>query len=333
MIVALYFSLATYSFNVQDISVNRPQKTSKDVPTNPSEPSGDALTDPPEPLWFTIQGLVYHEVNLTYAELEGFPMVSEVVQLHCVGSGNGTNGPAVTYNWTGVPLFYLLNMAGVIPGTYRKVVFNATDGYSDSVPLDVAMDPTTILALKANGKDLRQVTGFGSDYRIVLPGRWGYKWVKLISQIVVVDYDYNGTSEKLGDSDLAMRPNVVMPQTSPPTLNFTVTGYEDDPISVLTNSTIESFNDYQENQLTFTITGPQGTSGYFYVTIPKQVLGEQYYVFVDQNQTSYTLTTTNDFAYLWLTYTNGIHNIEIEGTLMASAPSGGGACSTGRYLT
>jgi DMSO/TMAO reductase YedYZ molybdopterin-dependent catalytic subunit len=320
-IVAFSFSLVAYSINVQDTSVDRSQKTPENVITNTSEP-----------LWFTIEGLVYSKLNLTYAELEGFPMVSEVAELHCVGAGNGTFGPSVTYNWTGVPLFYLLNMAGVIPGAYRKVVFNATDNFSDSIPLDMAMNPTTLLGLKANGTDLRQLSGFGSDYRVVLPGRWGYKWVKLIRQIVVVDYDYNGTYEKNGLSDLAMRPNAVMPQTSPPTVNFTVTGHEGNPIRVLTNSSIESFRDYHENQLTFNISGPQGTSGYFYVTIPKQVLGEPYNVWIDKKQTPYALTTTNDFAYLWFTYTHSSHSIEIEGSPNVSVAPGGGACISKKIM-
>ncbi len=246
-------------------------------------------------------------------------MVSEVAELHCVGSGNGAYGPTVTYNWTGVPLFYLLSMAHVIPGANRKVVFNTTDGFSDSLLLDEAMDPTTLLGLKANGTDLRQVIGFGSDYRIVLPGRWGYKWVKLIKQIVVVDYNYNGTYEKLGLSGAALRPGIDMPQTSPPTVDFTIAGFENYAVRVMTSSYVQSFENHMGNQLTFNVTGPEGTSGYFYVTIPRQVFEKPYSVLVDKQQTSYTLTITNDFAYLLFTYPHSSHTVEIEGSLVVRA--------------
>jgi DMSO/TMAO reductase YedYZ molybdopterin-dependent catalytic subunit len=101
------------------------------------------------PLWFIIEGLVKNPLNLTYAELTNFPMVSEVTMLQCVGSGVPPNGPSVVYNWTGAPLFYLLNMAMVISGDYREVIFNASDGFSSSITLETAMDPTTILALEA----------------------------------------------------------------------------------------------------------------------------------------------------------------------------------------
>ncbi len=99
------------------------------------------------PQWFTVEGLVERRLNLTYAELEEFPQVSEVAMLQCVGGGQG--GPKVTYNWTGVPLFYVLEMAKVVPGTYREIVFNSTDGFSSSITLQTAMEPTTLLGLKA----------------------------------------------------------------------------------------------------------------------------------------------------------------------------------------
>jgi DMSO/TMAO reductase YedYZ molybdopterin-dependent catalytic subunit len=280
-----------------------------------------------EPSSFVIDGLVENRLNLTYMQLESFPLVSEFAELHCVGSGDGRGGPSVKYVWTGVPLFYLLNLADVIPGTYRKVVFNATDGYSDSVPLDVAMNPTTLIGLKANGTDLRHLSGFGSDYRLVLPGRWGYKWVKLIQQISVVDYNYNGTYESYGDSDDAMRPNMTLAQINPPSFNYTTAWGE---IEALTNSSIESFTINHGNQLTFNVTGSEGTSGYFYVIVPRNLLIQPYQVSLDGEPTSYTLTVSNNYAYFWLTYAHSSHIIQINGVGSPSGNSGGGPHSTFR---
>lgn len=275
-----------------------------------------------EPSSFVIDGLVENRLNLTYMQLESFPLVSEFAELHCVGSGDGRGGPSVKYVWTGVPLFYLLSLAEVIPGTYRKVVFNATDGFSDSVPLDVAMNPTTLIGLKANGTDLRQLSGFGSDYRLVLPGRWGYKWVKLIKQISVVDYNYNGTYESYGDSDVALRPNMTLAQTNPPSFNYTTAWGE---IEALTNSSIGSFTINQGKQFAFSITGLEGTSGYFYVMVPRNLLIQPYQVSLDGEPASYTLTVSNSYAYLWLTYAHNSHIIQINGVGSALNPGGGGA--------
>ncbi len=54
----------------------------------------------------SIYGDVNRPLNLTYAELLSFPMVSEVAELKCVDGF-----PDVTGNWTGIPLFYLLTLA------------------------------------------------------------------------------------------------------------------------------------------------------------------------------------------------------------------------------
>jgi hypothetical protein len=263
------------------------------------------LVDSPE--WLVIEGLVEDPLNLTYAELMSFPLVSEVTMLQCVGSGQG--GSSVTYNWTGVPFFYLLSMAKVIPGAYRKVVFNATDGFSDSVPLETAMEPTSILALKANGTDLEHVTGFGSGYRAVFPCRWGYKWVKWIKQIIVVDYDYKGTYEQYGLSDEAIRPNCTMPSTYPP-----IQTYRQYAVRALSNSSITSFKFESYTRLIFNVAGSQGDTGYFYTMFSKRLLGTPYQVYADGNQINFSQTDADSNVYLYFTYTHGINNITINGT-------------------
>jgi len=261
------------------------------------------------PEWFVIEGLVENPINLTYTELRNFPLLSEVTVLECIGSGQG--GISVTYNWRGVPLFYLLNIAKVIPGAYREVVFNATDGFSSSVLLETAMDPTTILAVEANGTDLEQIGGFGSGYRVVLPCRWGYKWVKWIKQIIVVDYDYKGTYEQVGFSDEAIRPNCTIPSTDPPLQTFNVAKLKEYAVKALSNSTIESFSFESDRRMIFNVTGPEETSGYFYVTFPKELLAIPYQVYVDQNPINYSQTEADDNIYLCFTYTHSTHTIEI----------------------
>lgn len=269
-----------------------------------------------------IKGLVDNPINITYEGLRNFPLVSEGTMLECAGSGGGV-GWGVTYNWTGVPLFYLLSMAKVIPGDYREVVFNATDGFSSSVLLETAMHPTTILALEANGTDLEWLGGFGSGYRVVIPCRWGYKWVTWIKQIIVVDYDYKGTYERAGYSDEALRPNCTMPSTDPPLQTFnatklTNTGPKEYPVQALSNSSIEHFSFESDAQLIFNITGPEETSGYFYVKFPRELLTGPYQVYVNQSPIEHSQTDTNSNVYLYFAYTHSNHTITIEGT-----PEGG----------
>jgi len=131
--------------------------------------SSDGSSQPTAPDRLVIEGMVQTPLNITYTELRTFPQVSEVATLYCVGPILN-----VTYNWTGVPLFYLLSLARVVPGSYREVVFNATDGLSNSILLETAMDPTSILALEANGTDLEKLDGFGNGSRVAFPSKWGY---------------------------------------------------------------------------------------------------------------------------------------------------------------
>jgi hypothetical protein len=274
------------------------------------------------PQWFTVEGLVEKRLNLTYAELEEFPQVSEVTTLQCVGGGQG--GPKVTYNWTGVPLFYILSKAEVISGPYRKVVFNATDGFSSSVTLQTAMEPTTLLGLKANGTDLEHVSGLANGHKVVLPCRWGYKWVKWIRKITVVDYDYKGTYESLGNSDEALRPNCTMPVTSPPIRDFTASNLENYTVRVLSDSSIESFSFEQDKRLIFNVERKPGANGYFYVNLPEQLIGNPYIVFVDQNPTEFAQIESGGNTYIFFNYSDISQTIAIEGTPKASDNGGGG---------
>lgn len=264
------------------------------------------------PEWFVIEGLVENPLNLTYAELWNFPFLSEVAMLECIGAGQG--GISVTYNWTGVPLSYLLSMAKVIPGSYREVIFNATDGFSSSVRLKTAMDPTTILALEANGTDLEQIRGFGSGYRVAFPCRWGYKWVRSIKRIIVVDYEYKGTYEKVGFSNEAIRPNCTMPSTNPPIQTFNVNTLKEYTVKALSNSLIESFSFESDGRMIFNVNGPEETSRYFYVEFPKELLTSPYQVYLDQNPIKYSQTEADGNIYLYFTYIHGAHTIQIEGT-------------------
>jgi hypothetical protein len=270
------------------------------------------------PEWFVVEGLVEHGLNVTYAELSDLPLVSEVATLMCVGSGNG--GPSITYNWTGVPLFYLLSMAGIVSGAYRKVVFNATDGFSSSIPLEIAMQPTSILAFEANGTDLEKLTGLGSGYRVVLPCRWGYKWVKWIRQIIVVDYNYKGTYESYGYSDEAIRPNCTMPLTVPQLQTFNATELGNYTVKVLSKSSIESFS-YADSQLFFNIAGLEEAGGYFFATFQRELLAAPYSVYVDQTLVDCHQIDYGGETYLYFTYPNSTTTITVQGTRVISPRS------------
>lgn len=273
------------------------------------------------PYDLVISGLVDHPRNFTYSELQRFPMVSEVALMKCIA------GWTQLYNWTGIPLFFLLNVTGVKAGA-TEVVFYASDGFSSSLTIERALHPTTLLALQANGTVLSYNDGY--PYRLVVPCKYGYKWVKWITEIEVVDYDYKGYYESMGYSDEADIPDCTLPSTTPPFETFhIVLGNTTHSIITLSNSTINSFDfDTLQEQICFNVTGPTSTTGYFYVTIPKELLWcdspEQWEVWVNNTliEDRKVIEVAN-YTYVYFTYNHSTQEIRIIGTHAASPFVGG----------
>ena len=127
----------------------------------------------------TIKGLVENETTLSYQELiSNFSLHKKVVTLYCV------EGWDVTIFWEGVLLEDLLDLVGYT--TYsRVVIFRAADGYSTSLPRSYLINNKIILAYKMNGVFLPPERGF--PLQLVAESKYGYKWIKWITEIEVSD--------------------------------------------------------------------------------------------------------------------------------------------------
>ena len=254
-----------------------------------------------------VGGWVHSPLNFTYNELQKFPMVSEVALMRCVA------GWTEVRNWTGIPLFFLLSMTGV-RAEATEVVFYASDGFSSSLTIERALHPTTLLALQANGTVLSDPDEY--PYGLVVPCKYGYKWVKWITAIEVVDYDYKGFYESMGYSDEADIPDCIFPETRPSFEVFhVVLGNTTRSIITLSNSTINSFDfDTMRKRICFNVTGPPSTTGYCYVTIPKDFLGssnpEHLHVWINGTLIKdRKVMQVTDCMYIYFTY---IHSAHIE---------------------
>lgn len=266
-----------------------------------------------------IRGLVSNPMNLSYGEVETLPLISEIVHLQCVYASNGT-----PYNWTGIPLFYLLSLAQVQPGA-EEVVFHAEDGFSSSLTLDKAMHPTTILALKVNDTVLPYNDDYwsgglpgGYPYKLVVPCKWGYKWVGWIDEIEIVDYDYKGFYESMGFSDEADIPNCTrLPQTTPAYTMFNATWRETYTVTVFTNTTL---SDVDFNQTTkrihITTSSNYNSESFVHVIIPKQLLATNFTVLADKIETQHSIIQGKTNSFLHFTLSQSVHHVEIIGMLL-----------------
>lgn len=171
-----------------------------------------------------IGGHVDAPLSLSLAELRrDFPVAEVVAVNQCSGNGRGFfeprvgggqlgNGAMGNARWTGVPLKALLDRAGVRAGA-RQVTFNGLDNPPvDAIPdfvkaldLDHARDSEVLVAFAMNGEELPFLNGY--PLRLVVPGYYGTYWIKHLSEINVVDADYDGywmkTAYRIPDNDCA----------------------------------------------------------------------------------------------------------------------------------
>jgi len=142
----------------------------------------------------TVLGLVNNELQLTYDEVvNSYQNFEKVVTLNCV------EGWSVTILWEGVLVKDLIEEAGVDPNA-TTVIFYAYDGYSTSAPLDYIVDNNILMAYKMNNVTLPPERGF--PFQLVAESKWGYKWIKWITEIELSDNeDYRGFWESRGYSN------------------------------------------------------------------------------------------------------------------------------------
>lgn len=165
----------------------------------------------------TVTGLVDHPLNLTLSEIAAMPQTTFYAQLICVGSPDTV---VTAGNWMGVKLSLLLEKAGASPNT-TKVAFYAKDGFSTDLSLANAESDLVILAYEKDGVPLSETL------RLVVPERWGYKWIAQVTRIELVNYNFLGAYESQGYPDDALvtfagvpsfpypNPSSASPSTSP----------------------------------------------------------------------------------------------------------------------
>ncbi|HEX3721845.1 MAG TPA: molybdopterin-dependent oxidoreductase [Nitrolancea sp.] len=146
-------------------------------------------------LWrLEIDGLVEHPHTYGFDELTALTPITQDTTLECISNQVG-DGLISNAQWTGVPLRDLLNSAVLKPGI-KRVLFRAVDGYTDTIPLDKALDPTTLVAYRMNGQPLPHHHGY--PVRIIVPGRFGEKNVKWITRIEPIGEETKGYYESQG---------------------------------------------------------------------------------------------------------------------------------------
>ena len=147
--------------------------------------------------------------------------------------GNGAMGNA---QWVGVPLKDILKLAAPGQGA-RQVSFNGLDApvlqsdadFVKALNIDhaLALDSNVMVAYEMNGAELPYLNGY--PLKLIVPGYYGTYWVKHLSEINVIDTEYNGfwmnPAYRIPDNDC----NCVEPGTAPtktvPINKFTIRSF------------------------------------------------------------------------------------------------------------
>ena len=142
----------------------------------------------------TITGLVNKSQNFTYNEtINSFESHKKVVTLYCL------EGWEVKLLWEGILVKDLLGNVNISEDA-NTIIFHAYDGFTTSLPIDYIVDNDIMLAYKMNNVTLPAERGF--PFQLVAEGKWGYKWIKWVTEIEASDdVDYKGFWESRGYSN------------------------------------------------------------------------------------------------------------------------------------
>jgi DMSO/TMAO reductase YedYZ molybdopterin-dependent catalytic subunit len=143
-----------------------------------------------------ITGLINKQKNYSYDNiLENFKKYEKIITLFCV------EGWSAKILWEGILIKDILKE--VEPKSDAKIViFHAYDGYTTSLPIDYIEEKNIIIAYKMNNVTLLPERGF--PFQLVAESKWGYKWIKWITEIEISENEYyKGYWESRGYSNNA----------------------------------------------------------------------------------------------------------------------------------
>jgi len=143
----------------------------------------------------SIEGLVRRPTRLSFADLLALPRHDEWVTQRCVS--NPVDGQWMsTALFSGATIPTLLARAGGSLPAASAVLFRSSDGHEEAIPLALALDGLVMLAYAMDGQLLEQAHGFPA--RGLIPGYYGYKSVKWVTELHVTTDSRQGFWEQRG---------------------------------------------------------------------------------------------------------------------------------------
>ena len=128
---------------------------------------------------FSVNGMVARPASFSLDQLKSYPSHTQITMLQC------EEGWSYIAEWIGVPLSHVLDVVGVLPQARYVVYFSIEPDTWESIDMDDALHPQSLLTYGMNGGELP--VGHGGPLRLRLPRQVGYKNVKFITHLTVTD--------------------------------------------------------------------------------------------------------------------------------------------------
>ncbi len=153
--------------------------------------TGSIPTISPEHYRLAVGGLVHRDVTFSLEDLRAMPRTRLVHNFQCV---TGWRVPDV--HWEGVRLSVVLERAGVRSDATALRMFSGDGVYTESLTLDQARLTDVIVADRMIGNDV--TPEHGGPVRLYVPPMYGYKSIKWLDRIELLDRVIPGYWENYG---------------------------------------------------------------------------------------------------------------------------------------
>ena len=187
---------------------------------NKEDPAKLAHTLNPEPWTIEISGEVQKPMTIDMNDiLSKYPLEERIYRFRCV------EGWSMTVPWIGFELSYLLKKAGLtskshyvefetkydpkmFPEQANKSLFsnNIPFPYLEGLRIDEAMNPLTLISVGLYGKTMPKQNG--APVRLVLPWKYGFKSIKSITKIRVMEKPSRSTWNIVNPKEYGFYANV-----------------------------------------------------------------------------------------------------------------------------
>jgi len=133
----------------------------------------------------SVDGMVESPKVYTFADLIDLPRSDFLVDFHCVEGWSIYDVP-----WNGLHLFEIFDVVKPTADATHVTFHTIGDKYNESLPLEVALEPRTLLAYGIGGSTLPLKHGF--PLRVVIPRLYAYKSAKYVERLELTDRPFEG---------------------------------------------------------------------------------------------------------------------------------------------